>query len=162
MIQGLDRQTELVANAIMMAFIKKWFLGSYKGPVYVDCVNGEMAWLEETKAAMAALDKYRAKQSGPVMSELADKLERLCCAETETEFFNTVTDSIQEIVNTLRAYPQIEAERDRWKLQAQHEADVAQAEIDGRAHLVSQIENTIREHRLDGIPKIAKEIAALL
>lgn len=51
---NMEPEVERVANAIMMAFIKKWFLGSYKGPVYLDCINGEMAWIEEAKAAIAA------------------------------------------------------------------------------------------------------------
>jgi hypothetical protein len=33
---------------------------------------------------------------------LADELERLCCAETEGKFFDLVTDSITEIIATLR------------------------------------------------------------
>jgi hypothetical protein len=47
---------ERVAHAIMRAFIKHWFQNpDYKGPVYLDCVNGEMAWLEEAKAAITAM-----------------------------------------------------------------------------------------------------------
>lgn len=34
---------------------------------------------------------------------LADKLEQLCCAETESAFFDCVTDNIQTILTTLRA-----------------------------------------------------------
>lgn len=33
---------------------------------------------------------------------LADKLERLCCAETEGQFFDCVTDNISEIITVLR------------------------------------------------------------
>jgi hypothetical protein len=51
----LEPDVERVANAIMMVFIKKWFLGSYRGGVWLDCVNGEMAWIEEAKAAIAAV-----------------------------------------------------------------------------------------------------------
>lgn len=50
----LDPQVECVANAIMMAFIKKWFHPVNRGPLYLDFVNGEMAWLEEAKVAIAA------------------------------------------------------------------------------------------------------------
>jgi len=46
---------ERVANAIMMTFIRKWFQNpTFKGPVYLDCVNGEMAWIEEARAAIQA------------------------------------------------------------------------------------------------------------
>lgn len=58
---GIDPEVERVAGAIMNVFVKKWFLNpNYKGPngqalpVYLDCVNGEMAWIEEAKAAIAA------------------------------------------------------------------------------------------------------------
>lgn len=46
--------------------------------------------------------------------ELADKLERLCCAETEGKFFDCVTDNIQTIIAALRAMsvPKCEAEPD--------------------------------------------------
>lgn len=40
---------------IQKSSIKKWFLGAYRGPVLLDCVNGEMAWIEEAKAAIAAV-----------------------------------------------------------------------------------------------------------
>lgn len=55
----IEPQVERVANAIMMVFIKKLFQNpAYKGlPVYLDCVNGEMAWIEEAKAAIAALSR---------------------------------------------------------------------------------------------------------
>jgi hypothetical protein len=54
-VRGVEPQVERVANAIMNAFIKKWFQNpAYCGPVYLDCVNGEMAWLEEARAAIAA------------------------------------------------------------------------------------------------------------
>jgi hypothetical protein len=33
---------------------------------------------------------------------LADKLQRLCCAETEGKFFDCVTDNIDEILRALR------------------------------------------------------------
>ena len=36
-------------------------------------------------------------------AELANKLERLCCAETEREFFNCVADNLPAIVTALRA-----------------------------------------------------------
>ncbi len=43
------------------------------------------------------------------MSEsLADKLKRLCCAETEGQFFDCVTDSIDEILAGLRDSDRIE------------------------------------------------------
>jgi hypothetical protein len=35
-------------------------------------------------------------------SRLANDLERLCCAETESKFFDMVTDSIEEILRGLR------------------------------------------------------------
>jgi hypothetical protein len=34
---------------------------------------------------------------------LADELARLCCAETEGEFFDCVTDNVQTIIDALRA-----------------------------------------------------------
>lgn len=38
------------------------------------------------------------------MSEqLADELQRLCCAETEGKFFDCVTDNITEIIAALRS-----------------------------------------------------------
>jgi hypothetical protein len=37
------------------------------------------------------------------MSDLADKLERLCCAETEKQFFDCVTDNVSTITSALRA-----------------------------------------------------------
>jgi hypothetical protein len=37
-------------------------------------------------------------------ARLADDLERLCCAETETEFFKYVTDRAGSIVALLRVY----------------------------------------------------------
>lgn len=33
---------------------------------------------------------------------LADELEKLCCAETEGKFFDCVTDNIQTILSALR------------------------------------------------------------
>ena len=36
---------------------------------------------------------------------LADKLERLCCAETEGKFFDCVTDNIDTIISALRSPP---------------------------------------------------------
>lgn len=52
---SIDPKVERVAKAIMMTFIKKWFQNpAYKGLVYLDCVNGEMAWIEEAEAAIAA------------------------------------------------------------------------------------------------------------
>ena len=63
-MNGVEPEVERVANAIMMAFIKKWFQNpNFKGPVYLDCVNGEMAWLEETRAAINALDAFRAEET---------------------------------------------------------------------------------------------------
>jgi len=54
-MRGVDPEVERVAHAIMMVFIKKWFQNpEYSGPVYLDCVNGELAWLEEARAAIAA------------------------------------------------------------------------------------------------------------
>ena len=35
-------------------------------------------------------------------SQLADDLQRLCCAKTESKFFDLVTDSIQQISEGLR------------------------------------------------------------
>lgn len=35
---------------------------------------------------------------------LSEKLNRLCCAETEGQFFDCVTDNIQEIIRALRYY----------------------------------------------------------
>lgn len=50
-----EPEVERVAKAIMNAFVKKWFQNpNYSGPVYFDCINGEMAWIEEAKAAIAA------------------------------------------------------------------------------------------------------------
>ncbi len=37
---------------------------------------------------------------------LADKLQRLCCAETEGAFFDCVTDNIETILAALRRSPQ--------------------------------------------------------
>lgn len=52
----IEPEVELVAKAIMSAFIKKWFQNpNFSGPVYLDCINGELAWIEEAKAAIAAL-----------------------------------------------------------------------------------------------------------
>lgn len=62
MIRGVEPQVERVANAIMMAFIKKWFQNpNYSGPVYFDCVNGEMSWLNEAKAAISVAMEECAK-----------------------------------------------------------------------------------------------------
>ncbi len=36
------------------------------------------------------------------MLELADELQRLCCAETEGKFFDCVTDNISKIISALR------------------------------------------------------------
>lgn len=57
---------DAVAAAIMTVFIKKWFLGSYKGPVYLDCVNGEKAWQEEAKAALAVITAVAQAALAPV------------------------------------------------------------------------------------------------
>lgn len=39
----------------------------------------------------------------PKPESLADKLQRLCCAETESAFFDCVTDNIGTIIAALRA-----------------------------------------------------------
>jgi hypothetical protein len=42
--------------------------------------------------------------SGQAMTEtLADQLQRLCCAETESKFFDCVTDNIDQIIAALSA-----------------------------------------------------------
>jgi hypothetical protein len=47
------------------------------------------------------------------MSEsLADKLKRLCCAKTEGQFFDCVTDNIDEIISGLRNSDRIERVKD--------------------------------------------------
>lgn len=43
------------------------------------------------------------QQPGPHQA-LADRLARLCCAETEGQFFNVVTDNITTIIKALEAY----------------------------------------------------------
>lgn len=48
------------------------------------------------------------------MSQLADDLERLCCAETEGKFFDLVTDSIDQIIRALRAVEVLQTEN--WQL----------------------------------------------
>lgn len=53
-VEPTAAQIDAGSRAIMTAFIKKWFLGSYRGPVYLDCVNGEKAWEEETRACIKA------------------------------------------------------------------------------------------------------------
>jgi hypothetical protein len=63
-----------IAKALMNTFINKWFLGSYKGPVYLDCVNGEMAWKEETNAILAIL---RAVNSYPRYEQMREALEEM-------------------------------------------------------------------------------------
>jgi hypothetical protein len=42
-------------------------------------------------------------------ARLANDLERLCCAETESKFFDMVTDSIGEILRGLRIAAQQES-----------------------------------------------------
>lgn len=49
-----DEMVVAASKALMNTFIKKWFLGSYKGPVYLDCVNGEKSWEDEARAALTA------------------------------------------------------------------------------------------------------------
>lgn len=49
-----DEMVIAASKALMNTFIKKWFLGSYKGPVYLDCVNGEKSWENEARAALIA------------------------------------------------------------------------------------------------------------
>ena len=45
------------------------------------------------------------------MLELADKLQTLCCAETEGKFFDCVTDNIETILDALRSSQNGERER---------------------------------------------------
>lgn len=60
-----------VAAAIMGPFIKKWFLGKYKGPVYFDCVNGEKAWTSEAKSAIdAVLSFSQAPKAGMTIERI--------------------------------------------------------------------------------------------
>lgn len=67
-------------------------------PIYVQsipecpkCIEAEMDAATERGKRMAA-------------ARLADDLERLCCAETETEFFKYVTDRVGSITALLRVY----------------------------------------------------------
>lgn len=53
-------------------------------------------------------------------SEIADELERLCCAETEGKFFDYVTESIGTICRLLR-------ERDEAAVEVQRLQDLAYA-----------------------------------
>lgn len=49
-----------VARSIMNAFVKKWFLGTYKGPIHLDFINGEMEWLDEANAALTVMQPREA------------------------------------------------------------------------------------------------------
>ena len=58
-----------VARAIMSAFVQKWFHPVNKGPIYFDSVNGEMAWLDEARAAIDAFGRLGAPAIVPQKSE---------------------------------------------------------------------------------------------
>lgn len=50
------------------------------------------------------IDSATEKGKRMAATRLADDLDRLCCAETETQFFDYVTERVGSITALLRAY----------------------------------------------------------
>lgn len=67
-------------------------------PVYVRSLP------ECPKCLEAEMDAVTERAKRMAVSRLADDLERLCCAETESEFFKYVTDRNGSIIALLRVY----------------------------------------------------------
>lgn len=93
--------------------------------------------------------------------ELADKLNELCCAETEGKFFDLVTDSVQTIIAALRSIDRITAERDALKARVNAIQGGAERYWEGRYHDAT-VEGDAAEASVDVLERNARIQAKLL
>lgn len=75
-------------------------------PLKGNCDLCGAGWDEKCNFARVEMemDAITERAKREAAARLADDLERLCCAETETEFFKYVTDRTRSIVALLRVY----------------------------------------------------------